>query len=348
MLQQSITLAELSEILTADFRGDGNCVINGLAPIQNAKPGDITFLSNKHYRKYLSTTKAAAVILAPADAAECQANCLILDNPYAGYARVAQLFEYKPKVVLGIHPSAIIGEHCQIDPSASIAANCVISDQVKIGADVIIGANTVIGENSTIAAGTHIWPRVTLYHGVTIGKQCVIHSGVVIGSDGFGMAKEQGQWLKIPQLGGVSIGDRVEIGANTTIDRGAIDDTIIEEGVKLDNQIQVGHNVIIGKNTAIAGCTAIAGSTKIGRNCLIGGGCCIAGHITIVDDCIVTGMSGVYGSVDKPGIYSSGTGIQESRTWLKNVVKLRQLSELSRKLVKLEKQMNQLLDEPIK
>ncbi len=338
----TISLAEIAKILDAECRGDGECQISGIASIANAKDGELTFLTHKNYRKLLKDTKASAILLTADDAKDCSINCIIMKNPYAGYAKVAQLFEHKPTITEGIHPSVVTGDKCHIHPSVSISANCVIGNNVTINENAVIGPNCVIGDNCKIGAQTKLHPRVTLYHGVTLGQRCIFHSGVVIGSDGFGNAQENGRWIKIPQLGGVLIGNDVEVGANTTIDRGALDDTVIEDGVKLDNQIQIGHNVCIGSNTAMAGCVAVAGSTTIGKNCAIGGGTCIAGHISIADNVTFTGMSGVYTTIDQPGLYSSGTGVQETKTWIRNVSRLRHLDELTRKLLKLEKQIAKL------
>ncbi|MCW5589865.1 MAG: UDP-3-O-(3-hydroxymyristoyl)glucosamine N-acyltransferase [Legionellales bacterium] len=344
---QHYTLAQLAHHLEAELKGDGDCVITGLATIQNAKPGEICFLSNSKYRKYLAQTQAAAVILDASEAENCPVNCLVMENPYLGYAKAAELFAPKREFKPGLHATVVCGEECQINPHASIGAHVTLGDNVIIESGVIIEAGCSIGDNVVIRANTHLYPRVVLYRGVNIGSDCVIHSGVVIGSDGFGMANHQGQWIKIPQLGSVMIGNRVEIGANTTIDRGALEDTVIEDGVKLDNQIQIGHNVVIGENTAIAGCVGISGSTKIGKNCAIGGGTCIAGHITIADNVSFTGMSGVYASIEQAGLYSSFTAVQESRTWIKNLSRLHHLDELARKLSKLEKMIAELQREVI-
>ncbi len=336
---ESISLGELAKHIGADLQGDASKQVNGIAPIQCAEKEQISFLSNGQYRKYLGTTKAVAVILTTEDLPECSVDALVVKNSYVAYAKAAQLFDPGLQVKSGIHPTVVLGENCQIDPSVSIGANTVLSDNVRLGANVVIGANCSIGNDCVIEAGSRLWPNVTLYHKVSIGQRSILHSGVVVGSDGFGIAKDGDQWLKVPQLGGVVIGHDVEIGANTTIDRGALDDTVLADGVKLDNQIQVAHNVTIGRNTAIAGCTGISGSVDIGADCLIGGGTCIAGHLSIADKVTITGMSGVYTTLDKAGVYSSGTGVQETRTWIKNVSRLRNLNEIARRVKALEKRI---------
>ena len=256
--QTKYTLAELTKGLDIVLKGDPSCVIKGVCTIQHARSGCVTFLMNPLYKKYLATTKAAAVILSEADAVDCPVNAIISRDPYFTYAKIASFFEKKPIFSKGVHPSVVIGEHCKIDPSVIIAPNTVIGNKVTLGPRVVIGPGCVIGESSQIEEDTRLDANVTLYHEVIIGKRVLIASGVVIGSDGFGLAKHQGSWQKVPQLGGVIIEDDVEIGANCSIDRGAIDNTVIEKGAKLDDIIQIGHNGRIGENTAVAGCVGIA------------------------------------------------------------------------------------------
>lgn len=339
------TLAELIEGLDITVKGDLQCPIKGVCTIQDAQPGYITFLVNPLYKKYLATTKAAAVILLPEDAEDCQTNALITRNPYYAYAKIAAFFNPKTIPESGIHPSAVIGKGCDIDSSASIGANCVIGDMVKIGPNAIVGPCTVIGECSEVGEGTHLEANVTLYNRIIIGKNVQIASGVVIGSDGFGIAKEKGVWHKVPQLGRVIIEDNVEVGANTTIDRGAIDDTVIGKGVKLDNLIQVGHNVRIGENTAIAGCVGISGSAVIGKNCIIGGATGIAGHISITDNVVVTGGTEVSKSIREPGIYSSGIGgVVSNMEWRKNSARVHRLEQLMQRVKTLESALQELTE----
>lgn len=337
-----LTLSQLAQRLGSSYRGDPNCVISGIATLEDAQPGQIAFLSNPLYRQYLKTTRASVVILAEEYAADCHTNAILSANPYLDYARVSHLFDPAPAPSGGIAQSAIISATATIHPSASIGANVVIEDEVCIDEEVVIGPGCVIGAGAKLGKKTRLWANVTIYHHTHIGDRVIVHSGVVIGSDGFGFAFEKNRWHKIAQIGRVVIGDDVEIGANTTIDRGAIGDTLIEEGVKLDNQIQIGHNVQIGAHTAIAGCTGISGSTKIGRYCRIGGGSGIAGHLQIVDRVIITGMSMITSSILQVGTYSSGTGLQENRAWQKNVVRFRHLDDVARHIKRLEKRVQEL------
>jgi UDP-3-O-[3-hydroxymyristoyl] glucosamine N-acyltransferase len=330
-------LADLIEGLDVELKGDPNCLITGVCPIQQAKQGHITFLTNSTYRKYLATTQASAVILSEADAASCQVNTIISRNPYYTYSKIASYFADTTTLDVGIHSSAVIGEQSQIDPSAIIGANCVIGHRVKIAANVVIGPLCHIADDVEINESTILDTNVTIYHKVIIGKRSRITSGAVIGSDGFGFANQKGVWHKVPQLGSVHIGDDVDIGANTTIDRGAIDNTVIANGVKLDNLIQVGHNVMIGENTIIAGCVAIAGSTVIGKNCMIGGKTSFAGHIVIGDHVMITGMTAVTKSIQEPGIYSSGiVGAVPNKEFRKNNARFHRLENLIERVKTLE------------
>jgi len=337
MTKQHYTLAELATLLEAELRGDPNCVITSVATLQNAQAQQIAFLDNIRYRKYLAETKASAIILSAANLEDCPTNALVMSNPYLGYAKVATLFKPTTTKQVGIHPSAVVGADCQIHPTVSIGPQCVIGAGVIIAEGVIIGAGSIIEDRCSIGAGTHFWPRVTIYHDVQIGERVVIHSGAVLGSDGFGFAQNRGVWQKVPQLGRVVIGNDVEIGANTTIDRGAIDDTVLEDGVKVDNLVQIAHNVTIGAHTAIAGCVGIAGSTSIGKYCAIGGGVGINGHISITDGVIITGGSLVAQSIKEPGPYSSGLAAQPSGIWKKTIVRVNQLDMMMQKLRELEK-----------
>ena len=333
------TLGELAEQLGATVRGDAALKVSGLATLQEAGPHQLSFLANAQYRKYLASTHAGAVLITAKDAESYSGAALLVDNPYLAYARLSHLFETRSKPVRGVHPTAIVDPTAQIDPSASIGAQVVIEADVRIEADVVIGAQTFIGERSRVGAGGRIAPRVTLCHDVRIGERVVIQSGAVIGGEGFGFANEAGHWEKIAQIGGVRIGDDVEIGANTTIDRGALSDTIIGNGVKLDNQIMIAHNVQIGDNTAIAGCVGISGSTKVGRNCMLAGGVGLVGHIEICDNVFVTGMTMVTRSITEPGSYSSGTAMQPAADWRKSAARIRQLDEMARRLQQVEKRL---------
>lgn len=338
--QNSYTLAELTRDLDVTIKGDPNCVITGVSPIQNAQPGDLTFLTNSLYRKHLETTQASVVILAEADAALCQTNAVITRNPHFTYAKMAAYFDQTPVPLQGVHPTAVIGEGCHIHPSVVIGANSVVGNHVTLEADVVIGAGCMISEGVVVGEASIFDAKVTIYHHVKIGKRARIASGAVIGSEGFGFANQKGVWHKVPQLGTVIIGDDVDVGANTTIDRGAVEDTIIGNGVKMDNLIQIGHNVQIGDNTIIAGCAAIAGSTIIGKNCMIGGASCFTGHITVGDNVMITGMTGVSKSIREPGIYSSGVvGVVPNAEFRKNNARFHRLENLMQRVKTLETEL---------
>ncbi|MDU9415499.1 UDP-3-O-(3-hydroxymyristoyl)glucosamine N-acyltransferase [Pseudomonas sp. zfem005] len=339
MTAPTFTLGQLAERLDATLRGDEARVVSGLATLQDAGPDQLTFLANPQYRKFLVDTRAAAVLLTPADAEGFTGDALLVPNPYLAYARLSHLFDPKPVSAAGIHPSAVVAADAIVDPSASIGPGAVIESGAQIGAGVTVGAYSVIGARSVVGEGGWLAPRVTLYHDVRIGKRVVIQSGAVIGGEGFGFANEKGVWQKIAQIGGVTLGDDVEVGANTTIDRGALADTLIGNGVKLDNQIMIAHNVQIGDNTAMAGCVGISGSTKIGRNCMIAGGVGMVGHIEVCDGVFVTGMTMVTRSITEPGAYSSGTAMQPAADWKKSAARIRQLDDMARRLQQLEKRL---------
>lgn len=317
------TLSDLAEHISAKIIGDGQLIISQLAPITRAQSGDLTYLTGKAYLKYLPDTKASAVIVTEEDAVNCPVTALIVPNPEYAFACIAALFNTVKKPIAGIHPSAVISKSASIDPTVFIGACCVIGDNVVIAANTIIHAGSIIQEGVTIGSDCLIYPKVTLHHQITLGNRVILHSGVVIGADGFGLVMHKGSWEKIPQLGSVVIGDDVEVGANTCIDRGALDNTIIHNGVKIDNLVQIAHNVVVGSHTVIAGCAGIAGSTTIGQYCMIGGSANVAGHLTIADHVIFTGMAMATKSISEPGIYSSGTGILPNKLWAKMVAKLR-------------------------
>lgn len=333
------TLGELAEQLGATLRGDAAQRVSGLATLQDAGPQQLSFLANTQYRKFLANTRAGAVLLTPKDAEGYSGTALLVDNPYLAYARISHLFETRPKAATGIHPSAIVDPSAHVDPSASIGAQVVIEADARIGADVVIGAQSFVGARSRVGAGGRLASRVTLCHDVCIGERVVIQPGAVIGGEGFGFANEKGSWEKIAQLGGVCIGDDVEIGANTTIDRGALSDTVIGNGVKLDNQIMIAHNVQIGENTAVAGCVGISGSARIGRNCMLAGGVGLVGHIEICDNVFITGMTMVTRSITEPGSYSSGTAMQPAAEWRKSAARIRHLDDMARRLQQVEKRL---------
>ena len=330
----ALTLREIVARLGGEALGEVGAPLTGVATLDSAGPTEIAFLANPKYRARLATTRAGAVILGPGDRDAAMIPRIVSDNPYAYYARTVALFHPQPAAVPGIHPFAQIDGSANVDASAEIGAFVVIGPRSTIGKGAKIGSHCVIGENVSIGEATRLHPRVILYDGCVIGARGILHSGVVIGADGFGMAREAGRWVKIPQIGAVRIGDDVEIGANTTIDRGALDDTVIEEGVKLDNQIQIGHNCVIGAHTVIAGCTGISGSVTVGRNCMIGGGVGLVGHISICDNVTISGFSLITKSITEPGTYTSGLPFMPHADWLRNAVHLRRLDLMAKQLRK--------------
>lgn len=334
---QKITLGDLAKQLGATLQGDASLEIHRLSTLDAADAQSITFLANSRYAKNLSSTKAGAVILEEKHVEHCASNALISSNPYLDYARVAELFDTRPKRPAFVSPSAQIMPTAIIASDVHVGANVVINDGAEIGSGTVIEANCVIGENAKIGKNSRLFPNVTVYHGVQIGSQVTIHSGVVIGADGFGFAPTDQGWQRIAQIGGVIVGDNVNIGANTTIDRGAINNTVIGNGVILDNQIQIAHNVIVGDYTAIAACAGIAGSTEVGSQCLIGGGARIAGHITICDNAQISATTMVINSITEPNIYSSGVTADKHRNWLKNASRFKKLAELFKRVDSLEK-----------
>ena len=324
------TATELAERFSLGLRGDGGVQLEGVGTLAGAGAGQLAFLANPRYRSQLASTAAGAVVMREADADGYTGTALVAADPYAAFAKISALFEPVPVRPAGIHPSA------DIDPTATVAADAHVGAFVSIGArsrveaGAVLGPACVIGDDCVVGAGSELIARVTLVTRVRLGQRVRIHPGAVIGADGFGLAMDAGRWLKVPQHGGVVIGDDSEIGANTCIDRGAIEDTVLEEDVRLDNQIQIGHNVRIGAHTAMAGCTAVAGSARIGRYCLIGGGAGILGHLEVCDRVVITAMSLVSSSIREPGEYSSGTGLMDNRSWRKNAARFKQLDSLVR------------------
>jgi len=351
----AFTLEEIVQQFGGEVVGDRSHRVGSLAPLDQAGPNQLAFLANPKYLSQVETTRAGAVLINADDLAKVSSqethvhgarNFIVTPNPYAYFARIAQAFIdlAAPKAVPVIHVSAMV------DPSAQIAASAVIGPHVTVEAGAVIGehvrldANVVVGRGTKIGAGSHLYPNVTVYYGCKIGERAIIHAGAVIGSDGFGFAPDfvgdgdarTGSWVKIPQVGGVSVGRDVEIGANTTIDRGAMADTVIEECVKIDNLVQIGHNCKIGAYTVIAGCTGIAGSTTIGRHCMIGGAVGIAGHVTLADYVIVTAKSGVSKSLTKPGMYTSAFPAVDHADWNKSAALMRNLDKLRDRIKALE------------
>lgn len=334
----SYTASELAERFELELHGDGSTPVTGVATLANAGPGQLSFLANPRYRSQLEGSQAAVIVLRADDLAHAPGTALIARDPYTTYARISALFEKIPSRAPGIHPSAVI------DPSATVAASAHIGAFVSIGANsqvgdaAIIGPGCVIGEDCVVGAGSELIARVTLVTRVNIGARVRIHPGAVLGAAGFGLAMDAGRWLNVPQLGGVRIGDDCEIGANTCIDRGALEDTVLDADVRVDNLVQIAHNVQIGSHTAIAGSTGIAGSAKIGRYCLLGGAVGVVGHLEICDKVVVTGKSVVRNSITEPGEYSSGTPLTDNRTWRKNAARFKQLDTLARKLAAVSKE----------
>jgi UDP-3-O-[3-hydroxymyristoyl] glucosamine N-acyltransferase len=323
-------LAALAEVIGATLEGDGNIEIHGAAPLDRAGAHDIAFLSDPKYRVHLETTQAAAVILSPKESAAWAATKarLLTPNPYAAYAKAANCLYPEPRPATGVHPSAAVATSARIAPDVSVGAHATVGEHAVIGAGSIIGAGCVIGEHVTIGSHTRIHPRVVIYPHCVIGDRCVLHSGCVIGADGFGFANENGNWIKIPQIGRVVLHNDVEIGANTTIDRGALGDTIIEENVKIDNLVQIGHNCVVGAHAAIAGCAGISGSVNIGKHCRIGGAAMIGGHLSIADGAVVAAATPLFTSIEEAGMYSGVYPILPHRQWQKNAVQLRGLDAL--------------------
>jgi len=331
------TLAELARHVAGKVVGNGDCVIERVATLQNAGKGDISFLANRKYYKYLSQSKADAVIVSKKDAGEVPGNAIVVEDSYVSYAKIARLLYPEPKVIPGIEKTACIHSQAQVSDSAYVGHNVVIGAGSSIAPGCVIGHGCVIGDNVSIGDHSRLVCNVTILNDCQVGERAMLHPGVVIGADGFGLANDKGTWLKIPQTGCVRLGNDVEVGANTTIDRGAIGDTVIGDGVKLDNLIQIGHNVSIGAHTVIAAAAAIAGSTSIGKHCAIGGKTGIVGHLEIVDNVQIMGMSQVTQSISEPGAYASGTPVQPVNQWHRNYARYRQLEELARRVKKIEK-----------
>jgi UDP-3-O-[3-hydroxymyristoyl] glucosamine N-acyltransferase len=334
----TLTLSKLAKITSSELHGDADLIIKGVSSLDSATKGDISFATGRKYLSQLNQCNASAVILNADLATDYNGdNVLINKSPYLAYAQAIAAFYPEQAINSGIHPSSIIASSASIATSASIGANVVIGENVTIADAVVIGAGTVINNNCSIGKNSYLHANITLYANTQIGQNTCLHSGVVIGADGFGYAPDKNKWYKIKQVGNVIIGNEVEIGANTTIDCAALGSTIIEDGVKLDNLIQIGHNVHIGEHTAIAACVAIAGSAIIGKRCQIGGASAIAGHLSIADDVIVTGMSMVISSIKTAGVYSSGMPVNENRKWRKNIIRFTQLDKMAQRIRNIEK-----------
>lgn len=331
------TLEELAKFVNGKAVGDLQCQIKRVATLQGAGAGDISFLANRKYAKYLSQSQADVVIVSEKDVDAVPRNALLAQDPYVSYAKIAQLLNPSPSIDPKIEKTAVVHKDAKVSAKAYIGQNVIIAAGAQIGEGCYIGAGCVIEENVSIGENSRLVCNVTILKQCQIGQRVILHPGVVIGADGFGLANENGKWLKIPQTGRVCLGDDVEVGANTTIDRGAIEDTVIGEGVKLDNLIQIGHNVTIGAHTVVAAAAAIAGSTSIGEHCAIGGKVGIVGHLEIVSNVQIMGMSQVTQSIKEPGAYASGVPVQPTKDWHRNYARFKQLDELAQKIKKLEK-----------
>lgn len=335
-MTQQITLGDLAKLIGAELKGDSTPLVSSINTLTDATTQDISFLTNKAYTSQLNDTQAIAVIMDADAAANYPGNALVMSHPHAGYARAVQQFAPSRRPNADIHATAVIdstatlGDNVYVGPHAVIEANAVLGD------NVVVGAGTIVGNGTRIGADTELAARVTIAHEVTIGEKVVIQSHTVIGSDGFGFARDEHEWVTIPQLGSVTIGNRVDIGASCTVDRGTFGNTVLADGVKLDNQVHIAHNVVIGENTLMAGRCGVAGSSTIGANCVLGGEVAISGHIEICDGCTFTGRTSVVTSVNKPGVYSSGLLHEPNISWRRNVLRFRQLDDMIKRIKALE------------
>jgi UDP-3-O-[3-hydroxymyristoyl] glucosamine N-acyltransferase len=332
-----LRLGELAVRFGCELRGDPDAVVDRIGTLQDAGEGSLAFLANPRYRKFLPGTRATAVVLDAASAAQCATNALVAANPYATYARIAQYLNPEPGLKGGRHPSAIVEPDAQVDATAWIGPGAYVGSGAVLGARVQVGPGCVILERVTLGADTRCVANVTVAARVRVGERCLLHPGVVLGADGFGQAPDKDGYVKVPQLGAVVLGDDVEVGANSTIDRGAIGDTVIERGVKIDNQVQIGHNTRVGEHTVIAGCVGISGSVTIGRRCMLGGMVGVVGHLEIADDVYVTGKTMVSHSITKPGIYSGQLPFDEAQRFRRNSARFQKLDEFARRVLRLER-----------
>ncbi|HET7301351.1 MAG TPA: UDP-3-O-(3-hydroxymyristoyl)glucosamine N-acyltransferase [Oleiagrimonas sp.] len=330
-------LTSLAQRFGLDLRGDGGVVIRGVGTLAGADAAQLAFLANARYTSQLESTHAGAVVLKADQAEACPVPALIAADPYVAFAKIAALFQHRPSTAPGVHPSAVVAAGAKVSPTASIGPLCVVEDGARIDDGVVLGPHCVIGRGCTVGAQSHLVARVTLVSDVTLGQRVLIHPGAVIGADGFGLAVDRDHWIKVPQLGGVRIGDDCEIGANTTIDRGALEDTVLEEDVHLDNQIQIAHNVHVGAHTAMAGCSAVAGSARIGQWCMVGGNAGILGHLEVADRVVITAKSLVTRSIHESGEYSSGVPLQDNHAWRRNAARFKHLDDMARRLKALER-----------
>ena len=333
-------LRDIAKTIGGYCKGDADVEIDSLAPIRGARPNQLTFVANSRFLSQLTESDAGAVILRKSDINAWAGPAIICVDPYVAYARAAQLFHRTPLPAVGIHSTAVVASNADIDQSVSIGANSIIENGVHLGSGVVVGPGCVISEGSSIGRETRLFANTVIYHDVSIGERCIVQSGAVLGSDGFGNAWKEEKWIRIPQLGSLIIGDDVQVGANTTIDRGSLGDTKIGNGVVIDNLVQIAHNCEIGDHTGIAGCVGIAGSVVIGRNCTLAGGVGVADNITIVDNVHITTMTSVTSPITLPGTFSSGTGLMPSQPWKRSIVRFRQLDNIVRRLRSLERRID--------
>lgn len=334
-------IADIAARLGGEVRGDAHYEIRGVASLTSAGPDQAAFLANPKYRGQLRDTRAGVLILPPAEAQAVDRPCIITPDPYGYFARLSALLNPPSEVAAGVHPAAVVEAGARVHPEACIGPFVRIGNGAEIGAGTVIEAGAVIGDDVRIGAACRVHANVVIYHGCRLGDRVILHSGAVIGADGFGFAPIDGRWVKIPQVGIVIIGDDVEVGANTTIDRGALDDTVIEEGVKLDNQIQIAHNCRIGAHTAVAGCVGMAGSTIIGKGCRIGGSAMFTGHLEVADGVVISGGTVITKSVREKGVYSALYPFTTHDRWLRNAVHLRNLEKLAERVTSLEAQLKE-------
>ncbi len=331
-------LGDLASRFGCELEGDPEVTVERVATLSGAGSGTLTFLASDAYKEQLPTTSAAAVVLSREHAPLAPCPALVADNPYATYARIAAVLHAEPAPAAGVHAGAVVADTAEVDPTASIGPGAVVGDASSIAAGVVVGPNAVVGPNCIVAANARLHANVTLVRNVRLGERSIVHPGAVIGSDGFGNAMTDSGWLKVPQVGGVRVGADVEIGANTTIDCGAVEDTVIEDGVRIDNLCMIAHNVHVGAHTAMAAMVGIAGSTRIGKRCMFAGQAGSVGHITICDDVVVSGQAVISKSITEPGVYAGSFVAEKARDWSRKVARFRRLDSLFGRVRDLEKQ----------
>lgn len=335
----TLTLARVAEEVGARLDGDGDREVSGLGTIRSASADQLTFLANPRYRAWLETTSAAAVLCREDQAAACPVNALVVDDPYLAFARISRHFDPAPARPPGIHARAVVADDARVDNGAHVGPNAVIEEGAVLEAGTVVMANSYVGAGSRLGRQVTLWPNVTIYHGVELGDRTIVHSGSVLGSDGFGYAPDNGHWHKVAQVGGLRVGADVEIGAACTLDRGAVEDTVIGDGVIMDDQVHIAHNVVVGDHTALAGKVGISGSARVGAHCMIAGMSGVVGHIEVCDGVQIMGMTMVSRSIREPGVYASSLPADEHSKWRRNVARFRNLDEMYRRLIRLEKRI---------